>query len=159
MMNEKLIKKLLQQLTPTIAENKKQVTIISGAPGSGKSTYVQEHKNSGDLVLDMDILVSAIQGSTDPHPCYDSVMDVALAVREVIYEKIQRREGAWNQAFVITSSADRTYVRRLAQRLGGKIVQMSATQTDCLERIRNDATRNNPQKDCYLVERWYRQNQ
>lgn len=42
------------------APSLQNVCIVCGAPGSGKTTFVQKTMRKGDVVVDMDALVSAL---------------------------------------------------------------------------------------------------
>jgi 5-methylcytosine-specific restriction endonuclease McrA len=44
------------------AMSRPECFLVVGPPGSGKSTYVEHHRQSGDLVLDYDAIMSAISG-------------------------------------------------------------------------------------------------
>ena len=43
------------------------IHVITGAPCSGKSTYIKEHKGKGDLVVDYDEIAFCL-GSDESHP-------------------------------------------------------------------------------------------
>lgn len=131
------------------------VYIISGAPGSGKTTYVQKHKRPGDLIVDLDLLAAAFQGEDRPHPEYATVMDTVLAAREAAYQVIESRTGMWKNAYVITSSPDRSAVNALKDRLGAKVIPMNVSLEDCVSRIRADTTRTNPEKDISLAKQHF----
>ena len=133
----------------------KSVFVVSGAPGSGKSTYVREHRQRGDLVLDLDMIAAALQGESSSHPDYEPVMDALMAAREAVYQVIESRNGKWSRAFVITSSPDSAKVSSLARRLDGEIVKMKATQNECISRIRADPTRSATERDVALVDKWF----
>lgn len=147
------MRRLLRDLLPQ--QDDKKIYIVSGAPGSGKSTYVSENKGKGDLVLDLDLLTAALQGETTAHPDYEMVFDAALAAREAVYSVIEARRGKWRQAFVITSTPKSEAVRRLANRLNGEIVQMPTDEAECIRRIEKDSSRTNPKRDKRLVEQYF----
>lgn len=132
------------------------VFIVCGAPASGKTTYVREHKREGDLVLDLDMINSALRG--EPEKLYDDdrpVLELALEIRDKAYEHIERRAGIWGRAWIITSSSDPTYWELLAKRLDGKIIEMDATEDECIERIEADDRRKNKRLFVNLIEKWY----
>jgi len=43
------------------------IRVITGEPGTGKTTYVAEHKQPADVVLDWDALAYAIGSEVDDH--------------------------------------------------------------------------------------------
>lgn len=131
-----------------------EVYVICGPPGSGKTTFVQQHMQPGDLVLDMDAIVSALTGNKSIHPDYSNVMNTALAVREAIYKSIESGK-AGKRAFVITSASDKQQVAALARRLHGFMHYMDTPEAECIKRICNDPTRSDKEKDCALVKRWF----
>lgn len=137
------------------APSLQNVCIVCGAPGSGKTTFVQKTMRKGDVVVDMDALVSALTGNKEQHPDYATVMDIALSVREAIYKKIVENRTPGKRAFVITSSANQQHVNQLAQRLSGHCHYMDTPQEECIRRINNDPTRPNKENDVKLVQKWF----
>jgi hypothetical protein len=56
------------------------LTVVMGAPCSGKSTYVKQNAAPGDIVIDFDILCQAL-GSPDPHDHNREIRMVAIDMR------------------------------------------------------------------------------
>lgn len=58
--------------------------IVTGAPCSGKSTYVEEHAKTGDLIVDLDKIAQAFGGKSRE---YDGIIkDTAIKARAVAVE-------------------------------------------------------------------------
>lgn len=47
-----------------------RVTVITGPPAGGKTTFVQEHCSPGDVVIDFDALAAALLPGLGDHPDY-----------------------------------------------------------------------------------------
>lgn len=135
--------------------NNQKVYIISGAVGSGKTTYTQKMKKKGDVVIDMDKIVSALHGDNEAHPDYSDVMNVAMDARQAIYNSIKSRKDNWNNAYIITSNSKKDYVDELANSLDAEVVTMDASVDDCMDHILNDDTRENKSRDMDLAKLWY----
>ena len=148
---------ILKRMTQDIirSNDKRAVYIVDGPPGSGKTTYVQKQKQPGDIVMDLDLIASALQGDTIAHPDYNPVMEVVLSVREAIYNAIEARQGKWKNAYIIISTPDKRVVNELANRLNGKVISLDVDETICLEQIINDNTRTEKQRDIALAKKWY----
>lgn len=96
------------------------VCVVSGPPGSGKTTYVQQHRERGDLVVDLDYLLSAIS-FLDVHDKPEELLPFAIAARNAIYDRLavhSRVKTAW----IITSSEDDA--RELCQRFKARHIPL-----------------------------------
>lgn len=143
-----------------IKQQRARVTIVWGPPGSGKSTYVAEHKGDKDLILDLDYICAALIGEpSDIYRDHYHVLDVALLLRDYLYTIIERREGKWEKCFIVTSTANRYTVNALADRLDAEIVNMGTSLDECIRRIQADNRRGNKKgKFVAITRRWFEKN-
>jgi dephospho-CoA kinase len=72
------------------------ITVVTGAPCSGKTTFVTENAKSGDLIIDMDRLALAL--TTADIQSHDYSPEVRIVARSA-------REGAVKSALRIASVA------------------------------------------------------
>lgn len=99
------------------------LTILCGPPASGKTTYVQAHAQPGDMVIDLDSIITSIQ----PDYRHWSTPDVdglllnrAIRIRNSMLGSLKRLTSgaAW---FIVAAptQAERDW---WADKLGGKVV-------------------------------------
>lgn len=114
--------------------NKKEVYLVYGPPLSGKTTYVQQHMQRGDLIIDIDKLYAAITLL----PTYDkpnSLYTNVNAVQRTLIDNIRTRYGKWTTAWVIGGYADKYKRERLAEDLGAETIYCECTMDECMQRL------------------------
>lgn len=74
------------------------ITVVLGAPCSGKSTWANSQLQANDVIVDYDELAKAF-GSKIPHSSFGSIRTVALAARKEAIKRILN--GIDNNAFII----------------------------------------------------------
>lgn len=79
------------------------VTIVCGAPCSGKSTYVAQHAKPADLVIDLDVIASTIAQS-GLHDWDSKWLGPAIRERNRILGELTK-QPRWPRAWLILSEA------------------------------------------------------
>src|SRR5215217_2640653 len=95
------------------------ITVITGPPTAGKTTYIQRHAQLGDVVVDMDALAVAL-GSTHTHNHPPHIRAVAIAARKAAVETVVKL-GA--RAWVIDTAPSEAK-RRWYYSVGARIVDL-----------------------------------
>jgi predicted kinase len=148
----------IRQLFPK--ESNQKVFVINGAPGSGKTHYVKSKIKQGDIALDLDYLSAALSLDDNLYSDRKSQLDIALALRDTIINKVENREGKWENAYIITAEKSKEKVNALAKKLGAEIVTMNATQAECISNILNDGRRKDvADLHTKLAEDWFSERQ
>ena len=109
------------------------VTVVTGPPCSGKTTYVNGHAQPGDLIVDWDVLAVALTGTR--RPTGDLSRFVADA-RDAVLAKAATGTIDVDVWVVTTEQGDR--LSALASRLGAKVHTMDTDMETCLTRLRED---------------------
>lgn len=112
----------------------RQVYIVYGAPLSGKTTYVRDAANEGDLIVDLDSIWQCISGC-DRYVKPKRLNNVAFAVRDTLIDCIKYRRGKWNNAYVIGGYPFANERERLADALSAREVYIEAAPDECIERL------------------------
>ncbi|MFD8101933.1 AAA family ATPase [Nocardia fluminea] len=69
-----------------------RIVIVTGPPAAGKSTYIRQRAQGDDVVIDLDVIASALRGPTnDAQHVYPShVRHVAIAARQAAIRRATR---------------------------------------------------------------------
>ena len=99
---------------------RRQVFLVYGAPCSGKSTFVNQTAERGDLIVDLNRIRSAIGIGTNDGD--KALSGVVFAMRDALLEQVKLRAGGWQSAFVVGGYPRKFERERLAARLGAELV-------------------------------------
>ncbi len=115
----------------------RKVYLITGAPLSGKTTFVRERVQEGDLVFDIDDLWQILSGQ-ERYVKPNSLKTIIFNTRLAIKEQIQKGSGGWRNAYIIESLPLATDRKREAERYKAhnvEIITMEASREECLNRL------------------------
>ena len=130
----------------------KGVYLVYGAPFSGKKTFVLEHMQPGDLVIELDLLYQALS-LQELYVNPSEVKANVFAVRNLLLDQVKMRYGAW----VIGGYADRATRERLANDLGAEVILIEATRSECYQRLNDcqDERANRKREFKHYIDQWF----
>lgn len=132
------------------------VTLVCGPAGSGKTTYVQNHMQAGDLVLDFDTLVSALMGGQGNHrSAPEELLPFAWRARKSVLKELQK-PSLLRHAWVITGLPVRVERDEFVDKFGASIVVLETDADVCLRRILKDVRRGEDTPWEGIVREWWR---
>lgn len=117
------------------------LTIVCGAPASGKTQLVRERAAPGDLVLDLDEIAASLSG-LPTHGWGTRWLDPALRERNELLGRLSRRPCTWSAAWLIVSEP--TPERRQWWQTTMRPKEIIVMETDpaiCRARLRSDPDR------------------
>lgn len=121
-----------------VARLTQRVYIVYGPPCSGKTTWVNEVAEAGDLVLDIDKLWTAIKA--DKCGAYEKPAELkqnVFGLRDLLLDMIRVRRGRWNNAYIIGGYPLQGERERLAEVVGAdKIIFIDTPKETCLLRAK-----------------------
>lgn len=105
--------------------------LVIGPPLSGKSTWVKEHAQAGDLIWDFDLVHSALS-LQDSHQHIDSIKPYVFVVRDAIFKRL--REPGIANAWIISSSPEKSRVQEQIDQLDAQVMPLLATPEEAHRR-------------------------
>ncbi|MEV0357119.1 AAA family ATPase [Nocardia sp. NPDC050697] len=123
------------------------LTVVTGPPAAGKTTYVKANAQPGDIVIDLDALAVAL-GSPDSHNHPRAIAAVAQAARTAaIQAAATTRTATW----VIHTAPDPTQLDTYRAQ-GAQVVTIDPGEAVVRERIAGHRSPDTQQ----AADRWYR---
>lgn len=124
------------------------IHVITGAPCSGKSTYIKEHKAEGDLVVDYDEIAFCL-GSAEKHNAKGIVKKASFEAREsAIKTALNNPE---KESWIVHTSPSKEQLKRYEE-VGAEIIVLDTSKDECLARAEQD---NRPQVTFDGIERYF----
>ena len=136
---------------------RRQVYIVYGPPCSGKSNYVREVAQEGDLIIDLDNIWEAVSGCAR-YVKPGRLKAVVFSVRDNLLDSVKYRRGRWNNAYIIGGYPLISERERLANELGAREIFIDTSKEDCIANLKSDEARDYKEWLQY-IEDWYRRNE
>lgn len=128
--------------------------IVYGSPGSGKSSYVREHRAVGDLVVDLDLIKQAISMVNRTNDT-DNLLDIAIGIRDYIYKRIEDNDIDTKTIWIIASLPKRKEREELCKRLGADLIFIDKDINECINNAYLDTNRKDKTLEKYIIEKWF----
>ena len=128
--------------------------IITGAPGSGKTTWVREKMKSGEMVLDLDAIKCALLGNKEFHGQAVEIIPMLTVVRDAVYRALAENKNS-GRCYVITTETDLATLRQWQVYLNAELKVMDTPKEICMERVKNDPTRPDKKVFYSLIDKWF----
>lgn len=115
------------------------VTLVCGPPGAGKTTYCLQHRQSGDQIIDLDMIVEELSGNSRTQVDTSRYVRQAICVRNWRLDALA--DAGQGRAWVTMS------LPKLAEReewqgiMNADVIMLDPGHYECLRRIEQDATR------------------
>jgi len=125
-----------------------RLTVITGPPCSGKSTYAKQNAKRGDVVIDLDVIAASLTSQCTPSHGYDkTIRRIALDARSAaITASLQTDRDVWLIDSAPSSPSMQTYRQHNAH-----IVSLSEPVDELVRRAKQDQR---PDETVDLIKAW-----
>lgn len=130
-----------------------RIVIVSGPPCSGKTTYVSDHIGQNDICFDMDRYAIAACWA-EPHADHtDAQYRILFRLRACLLEICREDKSEIDACYIIATRVT-DHIREAAGD-GAEYVEIDATEDECLERLENDDTRKDKEKEREKIHKYF----
>lgn len=132
---------------------RRQIYLVYGPPLAGKSTYIKDTMDEGDLIIDLDNIWQAISGC-DRYIKPGRLKAIVFKLRDDLLDAAKYKLGRWNNCYIIGGYPLISERERLCRELGAREIFIDTSKEECLARLEADALRNKEEWAKYIDD-WF----
>lgn len=132
-----------------------EIYLVYGSPLSGKSSWVEENMNEGDLLIDMDSMWQCVSGC-DRYIKPPRLNSVVFGMRDYLMDCIKVHRGKWNNAYIIGGFPLISERERIIKQLGAREIYIESTKEECLTRLETCEDARDKTEWKKFIEEWWR---
>lgn len=135
---------------------KREIFLVYGSPLSGKTTWVKENMNEGDLLIDIDNIWQCVSGM-ERYVKPNKLKSVVFGTRDTLMQMVKMRVGRWDNAYIVGGFPLIGERERLCKELGAREIYIESTKEDCLLRLEaSEDARDKTEWKKYIEDWWKR---
>ena len=134
----------------------RQVFVVYGSPLSGKTSFVREAMNEGDLIIDIDDIWQCVSGC-DRYVKPNRLKSVVFSVRDNLLESVKYRRGKWLNAYIVGGYPYQAERERLLDALGARAIYIDTPKEVCMERLAACEDGRDKDEWAKYIETWWKQ--
>ncbi|MCQ2609901.1 MAG: HNH endonuclease, partial [Lachnospiraceae bacterium] len=135
-----------------------KVYIVYGSPLSGKSSFVNDQAQYGDLIIDIDRVWECITGLSHLDGKPDGLKRNVFAIRDLLYDQVKKKVGYYNNCYIVGGFALRGERERLAKELNAELIYIDTEKEVCLDRAKDIANKEVSKAYKEYIDKWFANN-
>ena len=137
-----------------LGHSARQVFLVYGPPLSGKTTWVRDNMEPGDLVVDMDSIWECISGQRR-YEKPNKLKGVAFMVRDALLDSVKYRRGMWANAYIVGGYPLTGERERLTKELGAREIFIETTKEECKARLESNPEGRDKEEWTTYIDQWF----
>lgn len=129
--------------------------IVWGSPASGKTMYVKNNMQDGDLVVNLDFIKYAISLQSKLMP--NNLLPIAMDVRDYLYQLIEGNKVDCKNVWVIATLPNRKERNSLAKRFNAELIYIKSDYHECIMRAGKDGNCADKELQRALIDKFFEQ--
>ena len=130
-----------------------EAILVCGPPGSGKTKYVMERFQPGDVLVDFEQLMIALTGLRG-HSYPDALKPLGWDAMDAVLERLPRLDGS-HRVWITACAPRRAQRERLQRGFQARVVILEVKTDECLSRLERDTGRDSRVNWERLVKSWW----
>lgn len=132
-----------------------KIYVVHGCVGSGKTTYVRDHMEKGDLVIDLDYIKRALSIAEHRDSVGDNYVGIALSVKEHLLQQIEKGNYDSKNVFIIGILPNKKERQQLIKRMNAIEVHINKSRQDCIDNVLGDSSRHDKDKHIKWINKYF----
>lgn len=132
-----------------------EIYLVYGSPLSGKSSWVEENMNEGDLVIDIDSMWQCVSGC-ERYVKPGKLNSVVFGMRDYLMDCVKVHRGKWNNAYIVGGFPLISERERIVKQFGAREIYIESTKEECLARLETCEDARDKAEWSKFIEEWWR---
>lgn len=133
----------------------RQVYLVYGSPLAGKTTWVNEVQNEGDLIIDMDSIWQCVSGC-NRYVKPKRLNACVFGVRDYLLDCVKYRRGKWLNAYIIGGYPLISERERLCKELRAREIFIDSSREECIRRLEAIDDERNKEEWLSFINDWWK---
>ena len=131
----------------------RRIYLIYGAPCSGKTTFVEQMTERGDLIVDLNEISRAISGC-ELYDKPERLNRQVYSIRDLLIDHIMTRTGQWTRAFIVGGYPRKLHREQLANKVRAELIYIEVTIEEAKARAQQSRGAQAAEW-CKYIDQWF----
>ena len=132
----------------------RKIYLVYGSPLSGKSTFVKENMDEGDLIIDIDNIWQCVS-NCDRYVKPNRLRSNVFQLRDTMLDMIRVRNGKWLNAWIVGGYPMKNERERLCKSLKAREIFIDTPKDECIKRLYENPNGRDIDEWVKYIEDWW----